>query len=110
MAALTQNSPIIQEAYAELERFYANGESREKIKELERFIMDYNIGFTSVYEEGEAKGKVETIILFLTRRFGFVSQEIQDRLLSMADIDQLDHLFDFAQDCTILEEFTSHLR
>ena len=59
MAALTQDNPIIQEAYAELQRFYADGENREKIKERERFLIDYNLGITSSYEEGEAKGKAE---------------------------------------------------
>jgi len=110
MAALTQNNPIIQEAYAELQRFYADGENREKIKERERFLMDYNLGITSSYEEGEAKGKAEIIIRILSKRFKAVPEGLQSRLMVLADVDQFDRLADVALDCNTLEEFMSHLR
>ena len=110
MAALTHDNPIIQEAYAELQRFYANGETREKIKERERFLTDYELGINASKAEGEAKGKADAIVQLLTFRFAFAPQEIQAQLLALQDIGQLDRLMKVAYDCQTLDEFASHLR
>ena len=110
MAALTSDNPIIQEAYAELQRFYADGEAREKIREARRFLRDYEIGMGASRAEGKAEGKADLIIRFLTRRFKAVSQEVQDKLTTLTDVDDLDHLFDLAQDCDTLEEFQKNLK
>ena len=119
MSALTHDNPIIQEAYAELQRFYADGETREKIREIRRFVRDYEIGMGAsradgIAEgkavgkaEGKAEGKTDAIIRFLTRRFTNVPQEICDRLYSITDIAELDRLTDIVADCDTLEEFTS---
>ena len=113
MAALTHDNPIIQEAYAELQRFYADDETREKIREVRRFVRDYEIGMGASradgLAEGKAEGKVDFLILFLTRRFGSVSQEVQDKLRSIKDVERLDCLAEFAFGCDSLEEFTASM-
>jgi len=96
---------VVQEARAEMQRFYANPETREIALERRRFLIDYNLGMSSSRAEGEAKGEAKTIIRFLTRRFGVVAPSLEGKLYELMDVDQLDRLFDFAQDCNSLEEF-----
>ena len=113
MSNLTDNNPIIREAYEEMQRFYANPETREKARERRQFIFDYNLGINASREEGEAKGKAEgkaegkagTIIRQLTRRFGRVSQSLEEKLYQTTDLDQLDRLADLVLDCQSLDEF-----
>ena len=104
MSNMTNSDPIIQDAYAEIQRFYANPETSEKARQRRRFLIDYNLGMSSSRAEGEAKGAARTIIRFLTRRFGVVAPSLEGKLYELMDIDQLDRLFDFAQDCNSLEE------
>jgi hypothetical protein len=59
--------------------------------------------------EGEVKGKVETLLRVLTRRFGNISELIQEKLYSIQDIERLDRLVDVAIDCQTLDEFENHL-
>ena len=126
MAALTENSPIIQEAYAEMQRFYANPETREKARERRRFLVDFNLGMNASKEEGKvegraegrAEGKVEgvaegeakSIVYTLGRRFSVVPEVIQTKLLAITDVTHLDRLMALSFDCQSLEEFASHLR
>jgi predicted transposase/invertase (TIGR01784 family) len=122
MSALTNSSPIILEAYSEMQRFYANPETREKARERRRFLVDFNLGMNASKAEGRAEGraegkaegrvegKAESIVLTLSRRFNNVSQEIQGKLLGLRDIDQINDLANFAYDCQSLDEFASHLR
>ena len=60
--------------------------------------------------KGEARGKTESIILILTKRFSPPSQEIKDRLLALTDLEQIDKLADFAFDCNSVEEFEAALK
>ena len=114
MSGLTDNDPIIQEAYAELRRFYANGESREKIRQRERFILDYESGIDAAKlegkEEGKAEGKAGTILQILTKRLGKPSGELESKLFALTDLEQLDKLADMSLDCVSLEEFEKALR
>ena len=114
MAALTENSPIIQEAYAEMQRFFANPETQDKARERQRFIKDYNIGMNASKKEGKAEGVVEgkagTIVRQLTKRFGAVPSDLEEKLYGITDIDKLDRLADSVIDCQSLEEFISELR
>ena len=114
MAALTHDNPIIQEAYAELQRFYADAENREKIRERERFVIDYQLDMNTSRAKGKIEGKIEgkadSIIFILTRRFQVVPVAIQNTLLSLTDLDQLNHLMELAYDCQSLDEFASALR
>ena len=105
MSNSTDNNPMIQEAYAEMQRFYANPETQEKARQRHRYLVDYNLGMISSRAEGKAEGEARTIIRFLTRRFGRVPPSLEGKLYELMDVDQLDRLFDFAQDCDSLEEF-----
>jgi len=106
MAALTENSPIIQEAYAEMQRFYANPETRDKARERQRFLVDYNLGMYSSRAEGIAR----TVVRLLTKRFGAIPSSLEETLYGITNIDKLDRLADAVIDCQSLEEFVSHLR
>ena len=105
MPALTRDNPIIQEAYAELQRFYADNETREKIRERERFLRDYELGMNASKAEGQAR----TIVHILTYRFHSVSEAVQTKLFSLFDIELLDRLTALALKCDTLEEFASKL-
>jgi len=109
MSNITENNPIIQDAYAEMQRFYANPETSEKARQRRRFLIDYNLGMSSSRAEGEAKGKVEgkvdSIVIILEDRFGFVSSSLEERLHSLSDIDQLNELTKLAFRSNSLEEF-----
>ena len=110
MAALTENSPIIREAYEEMQRFYANPETQDKARERRRFLVDYYWGMSSSKAEGKAEGKADSIVFILCERFQIVPQDVQMKLMSLMDIEQLDHLRILAFRCNSLEEFASHLR
>ena len=118
MSNMTNNDPIIREAYEEMQRFYANPETREQARQRRQFIFDYNYGMNVSREEGEAKGRAEgeakgraeTIIRLLTRRFGAISQSLEHDLYSITDIKRLDRLADLVLDCQSLKEFESNLR
>ena len=60
--------------------------------------------------QGEAKGKVELILLILTKHFKTVPQLVQDRLLALTDLQELNQLADFALDCNSMAEFKNALR
>jgi len=109
MAAFTENSPIIQEAYAEMQRFFANPETQDKARERQRFIKDYNIGMNASKKEGKAEGKAESIVFILGHRFSVVPEEMQTKLLAITDVADLDWLMALSFDCQSLEEFASQL-
>ena len=108
--AENENNPMVLEAYAEMQRCYANPETHDKARQHRNFIVDYYVGMHASKKEGFAEGKARVIVLTLSRRFNDVSQEIRDKLLGLRDIDQIDGLANFAFDCQSLEEFASHLR
>jgi len=105
MSSITDNDPAIQQAFEQLDRFYADPELRELDRQRRLAMFDQ-----MVVNQEVAKGKAGTIIRFLTRRFGVVSQEVESKLYALRDVGQLDRLSDFACDSHSLEEFTSHLR
>jgi len=110
MSHLTDNNPMILEAYTEMQRFYANPETRDKARERRRFLVDYNLGMNASKAEGKAEGKADSIVFILCERFQIVPQDIQMKLMSLMDIEQLDHLRTLAFRCNSLEEFTYHLQ
>ena len=105
MSNITDNNPVIQEVYCEMQRFYSNPEAREKARQRRRFLVDFNLGMTA----SEAKGQARTILFYLQRRFGIVPLDLENRLLSMSDIGYLDRLRDLSFDCNSLDEFESGL-
>jgi len=109
MSHLTDNNPIILEAYAEMQRFYANPETHDKARERRRFIKDFHIITNASKNEGKAEGKAETIMIFLNAKFDDVPEDVQNYLYSLHDVEQLDGLAAFAFKCHSLEEFASHL-
>jgi len=114
MSQLTENSPLIKEAYDEMHRFFANPETRELARERRQFIFDYNLGMDTSKAEGKveglSEGEARTIVRQLIRRFGAIPSSLEEKLYGISDIDQLDRLADSVIDCQSLEEFSSHLR
>ena len=105
MAVLTDNNPIIQEAYTEMQRFFANPEIHDKARERRRFLVDYYWGMSS----SKAEGKAGTIMIFLNSKFHDVPEDIQNYLFSLHNVEQLDWLAALAFKCDSLEEFASYL-
>jgi len=109
MSQLTNNSPIIREAYDEMHRFFSDPATREKAIERRRFLSDYQLGMNASKAEGKAEGKAGMIVRQLTKRFGFVSPSLEEKLYCLTDIERLDFLADLVLDCQSLEEFESGL-
>jgi len=89
MSNITDNNPMIQEAYTEMQRFYANPDAREKARQRHRYLVDYNLGMSSSRAEGKVEGKIE--IALEMKKEGFDLDMIA-RLtgLSLEQISQLD--------------------
>jgi predicted transposase/invertase (TIGR01784 family) len=113
MSQLTDSNPLIKDAYDEMQRFFANPETRELARERRQFIFDFNLGMDASKAEGivegEAKGEARTIVRQLTKRFGSVPSSIEENLYGITDLDKLDRLADSVIDCQSLEEFKNSL-
>lgn len=109
MSQLTNNSPLIKEAYEEMQRFFANPETRELARERRQFLFDFNLGMNSSKAEGEAKGEARTIVRQLTKRFGTIPSSLEEKLYGISDIDKLDILADSVIDCQSLKDFETGL-
>jgi hypothetical protein len=117
MSQLTDHNPLIKEAYEEMQRFFANPETRELARERRQFIFDFNLGMDASKAEGKAegiavgevKGEVRTIMRQLGKRFGSVPSSIEEKLYGITDIAKLDRLADSVIDCRSLEEFQNGL-
>ena len=105
MSQLTNNSPIILEAYDEMHRFFSDPATREKAIERRRFLSDYQLGMNA----SKAEGKADSIVIILADRFGVVSFSLEEKLRSLVDVGQLDRLTKFALRCNSLEEFENGL-
>ena len=110
MSHLTDNNPMIQEAYEEMQRFFANPETHDKARERQRYIKDFRLITNASKAEGKAEGEAKSIVYTLRRRFSIVPEEMQTKLLAITDVDDLDRLMALAFDCQSLEEFVSQLR
>ncbi|MDR1492015.1 MAG: DUF4351 domain-containing protein, partial [Planctomycetaceae bacterium] len=60
--------------------------------------------------EGKVKNEVRTIFRLLTRRFGNISEMIEEELVKITNFERLDQLWDIAYDCQTLEEFEDALK
>jgi len=83
------DAPAIQQAFEQLDRFYAD----PKLMELDRqrrFAMFDQMAINAA----EAKGKADSVVFLLRKRFQIVPQDVQTKLMSMKDIEQLDHLIE----------------
>ena len=109
MAGITENDPAIQQAFEQLDRFYANPEFRELDRQRRLALFDQMVRNEEI-AEAETKAEAKTIIRFLTRRFKYVPETVCDKLYSLTDIDQLDRLADMVADCDSIDELMSHLR
>ena len=93
MSGITDNVPIIQKAYEELQRFYANDELREKVRQRQQFEIDYHLGMNAAKQEGKAEGivqeRIDSLLRILTKRFSNVPQAIVEKLHNINDINDL---------------------
>ncbi len=97
MSQLVENDVLVQQAYQEFQRFTANEEMREKVRQRQRFLEDYQIGMDAARDEGveigEAKGKIEGKIETAQnmKRKGYPTEEISEMTgLSSDEIAGLD--------------------
>ena len=104
MSGITDYDPAIQQAFEQLDRFYADPELREldrqrRLAQFDRMAINAEV----------AKAKVESILLTLSWRFKAVPQEIQSKLFLLNDIESLDGLARYAFNCDSLKDFESSL-
>ena len=59
--------------------------------------------------EGKAEGKADTIVLQLNSKFGFIPEELENRINQITDIDRLNQLAKSILSCQSLEEFEKEL-
>jgi predicted transposase/invertase (TIGR01784 family) len=104
MASITDNDPAIQQAFEQLDRFYADPELRELDRQRRLAMFDQMAANAS-----EAKGKAGTIVRLLTKRFGTVPSYLEEKLYGISDIDKLDLLADSVIDCQSLQDFENGL-
>jgi len=104
MASITDNDPAIQQAFEQLDRFYADPELRELDRQRRLAIFDQMAA-----NAAKAEGKAGTIVRQLTKRFGAVPSSVEEKLYSISDIDKLDRLADSVIDCQSLQDFENGL-
>ena len=56
-----------------------------------------------------AKGKADTIVLILNSKFGFIPEELENRINQITDIERLNRLAKSILNCQSLEEFEKEL-
>ena len=59
---------------------------------------------------GEARGKAETIIRYLTKKFGSVSKTMEKQIMGMTDLIALDSLLENVWDCNSMKEVAALLK
>jgi predicted transposase/invertase (TIGR01784 family) len=61
-------------------------------------------------EKGEVKRESKAILRTLNKRFQQIPPQIENKLLTITDLEQLEKLADFAYDCPTLDEFEKALK
>lgn len=110
MSQLVENDPIIREAYQELQRFSSNPEMREKERQRQRFLADYNLSIGAATKDGKIESKIEDIILVLEDRFGQIPEGILTSLNVKTDLSVLRSLLLHASKCATLDEFADAMK
>ena len=59
MSQLVENDILVQQAYEEFQRFTANAEMREKVRQRQRFLEDQKIYLDAAKDEGESNKAIE---------------------------------------------------
>ncbi len=82
MSQLVENDPIIREAYQELQRFSSNPEMREKERQRQRFLADYNLSIGAAKKDGKIEiaqnmKKEGCDTEFISRMTGLSTSEIE---------------------------------
>ena len=91
------------------------GESDNFLKEIKNRIGEQNMSTMVEYwrkegkAEGEAKGKADTIVLILNSKFGFIPEELENRINQITDIERLNRLAKSILNCQSLEDFEKEL-
>ncbi|MDR1494326.1 MAG: DUF4351 domain-containing protein, partial [Planctomycetaceae bacterium] len=67
-------------------------------------------GIEQGIEKGIEQGIKQAILRTLSKRFKGVPSKIEKRILSIADLEKLEELADFAYDCVTLGEFEKALK
>ena len=100
------------------------GESDIFLNDVKNYIGEQNMSTMVEHwrKEGEArgeakaepkwtaKGKADTIVLILNSNFGFISEELENRINQITDIERLNKLTLKATRCQSLEEFETELQ
>ncbi len=85
MSQLVENDTIIRDAYRELQRFSSNPEMREKERQRQRFLAEYNLSMGAAKKDGRSERDVEIAQnmkkegcdpKFISRMTGLSSDEI----------------------------------
>jgi hypothetical protein len=85
-------------------------EEKANIRFEEGFETGFENGFENGFEKSAIQHEVKSILRTLTKRFKKVPKRIEKSLMSIADLEQLEKLADFAYDCETLGEFEKALK
>ena len=95
------------------------GESDIFLKDVKNYIGEQNMstmvekwvkeGEAKGRAEGKAEGKADTIVLQLNSKFGFIPEELENRINQITDIERLNQLAKSILSCQSLEEFEKEL-
>lgn len=106
----TSGAPALGEAYDIYIRFNQNPELRHLNDMREMYLHDITTETDFAREEGEIKGKVDSIFAILEAHFGEVPQAICHAVAQIGDLDVLDQLTVLAVKCESLDEFLSAMK
>lgn len=114
MSQLVDNDSLVKQAYQEFQRFTADDEMREKVRQRQLFLDEQRVYIDAARDEGEARGKAEgeakTILTVLRARFRKVPKGVENAVRSMTDATALESLAIHAATCESLEDFSEALK
>ena len=118
MSQIVENTPLVMEAVAELQRFSSHPRMRELERRRKLWKLEYYSGLEAAKkegreegrEEGLAEGEAKAIHLVLQARFGKVPKSASDAVHTITDPKVLEKLTKLAATCKSLDEFTKALK
>ena len=102
---LQSSDPGPRDAYDKYLRFNQSKELRVLDEAREKSMRDQN----SLLRGAERRGRAETLLRILTKRFSSVPESLRARIHTVTDLEHLEKLVDFALDCESLEAFSEML-
>lgn len=111
MANIVGNDPVIGDAYQAFIHFKSDAELREIERVRQRAVVDMSLMLGEAKkegrEEGNVRGKAETVLKILSYKFGEVPERLAERISAITELGRLDELVDHALAVKSLDELSA---